>query len=102
MEKSCFNCKYYDQPSFEMKEYCWECLRQEEVYTRWERKPITNADFIRAMSDEELATLLTNVAKKSAEKLCENLLKIVDVNISNCDFDILYKKHLDWLKKENE
>lgn len=61
----------------------------------------TNADRIRAMSDEELATLLTDVAKKFAEKLCESL-KIVDVDISNCYFDILYKVHLDWLKKEVE
>jgi len=58
MEKNCFNCKYYDQPSFEMKEFCWECLRREELYTRWERKPITNADRIRAMADEELAEYL--------------------------------------------
>ena len=61
MEKNCFNCKYYDQPSFEMKEYCWECLRQEELYTRWERKPQTNADRIRAMTDEELDKFLGEV-----------------------------------------
>ena len=51
MEKNCFNCKYFDQPSFEMKEFCWECLRREELYTRWERKPITNADRIQNMDD---------------------------------------------------
>ena len=62
-------------------------------------KPITNADRIRSMTDEELATLLTDVAKKSAEKLCESL-KTVDVDLSNCDFDILYKAHLDWLRQE--
>ena len=55
MEKSCFNCKHYDQPSFKINEFCLECLRQEEVYAKWECKPITNADLIRAMADEELA-----------------------------------------------
>jgi bifunctional ADP-heptose synthase (sugar kinase/adenylyltransferase) len=61
----------------------------------------TEADVVRNMTDEELAELLTAVAKKSAEKLCESL-KTVDVDLSNCDFDILYKAHLDWLKQAAE
>ena len=59
----------------------------------------TEADVVRNMTDEELAGLLTAVAKKSAEKLCESL-KTVDVDLSNCDFALLYKAHLDWLKQE--
>lgn len=59
----------------------------------------TNADRIRGMSDEELAELLTAVAEKSADKLCESL-KSVEVDLSNCNFHILYEAHLDWLKKE--
>ena len=66
-----------------------------------EVKPKTNGDSVRSMSDEELAILLTDVAKKSAEKLCESL-KTVDVDLSNCDFGILYKAHLDWLRQECE
>lgn len=62
-------------------------------------KPITNADRIRAMSVEEMAELLTAVAQKSAHKLCESL-KTVEVDLSNCNFHILYEAHLDWLKQE--
>ena len=62
-------------------------------------KPRTNADRIRAMTDEELAELLTAVAQKSANKLCESL-KTVEVDLSNCNFHILYEAHLDWLKEE--
>lgn len=61
--------------------------------------PKTNADRIRTMSDEELAELLTAVAKKSADKLCESL-KSVEVDLSNCNFNILYEAHLDWVKQE--
>ena len=64
-----------------------------------ERKPITNADRIRSMTEEELAELLTAVAKKSADKLCESL-KSVEVDLSNCNFNILYEAHLDWLRQE--
>lgn len=63
------------------------------------RKPKTNADRIRAMTDEELAELLTAAAQKSANKLCESL-KTVEVDLSNCNFHILYEAHLDWLKQE--
>jgi hypothetical protein len=66
-----------------------------------ERKPTTNADRIRSMTDEELAELLTAVAKKSADKLCESL-KTVEVDLSNCNFHILYEAHLDWLREEAE
>ena len=94
MEKSCFNCKYYDQPSFEMKEFCWECLRQEEVYTRWERKPITNADRIRSMTDEELAELF-------ADNDC-GYCRIHDFCFANgCKINC-EDAWLDWLKLEGE
>ena len=61
-------------------------------------KPVTNADRIRSMTDEELAELLTAVAQKSANKLCESL-KSVEVDLSNCNFHLLYEAHLDWLKE---
>ena len=57
----------------------------------------THADNIRSMTDEELAQLLTNIAKKSAEKLCENL-KTVEVNLSGCNWNALFNANLDWLK----
>ena len=59
----------------------------------------TQGDKLRAMSDVELAGFLTAVARKSAEKLCESL-KLVDVDLSECDFGILTQTHLDWLKQE--
>ena len=62
-------------------------------------KSITNADRVRSLTDEELAELLTDVAKKSADKLCESL-KTVEVDLGNCNFHILYEAHLDWLKQE--
>lgn len=62
-------------------------------------KPITWADKIRKMTDMELAQLLTDVARKSAEKLCESL-KTVDVDLSSCDFNALTKAHLEWLREE--
>ena len=65
--------------------------------SRSSEKPQTSADYIRAMTDEELADLLTAVAKKSAEMLCKSL-KTVEVDLSECDFGILAKTHLSWLK----
>lgn len=64
-------------------------------------KPQTNADRIRGMTDEELAYLLTAVAKRSAEMLCKSL-KTVEVDLSECDFEILTKTHLSWLKSPAE
>lgn len=63
--------------------------------------PLTNADRIRSMSDEELTDLLTAVAKKSAEMLCKSL-KTVEVDLSECDFEILTKTFLSWLKSPVE
>lgn len=85
----CTNCgHYFRREDFPM------CVLDEAP------KPKTNADRIRAMTDEELAELLTAVAKKSADKLCESL-KSVEVDLSNCNFHILYEAHLDWLKEES-
>lgn len=72
-----------------------------EMKQQQQRKPQTNADRVRAMTDEELAELLTAVAQKSANKLCESL-KSVEVDLSSCDFHILYEAHLNWLKKEED
>ena len=74
MEKNCFNCKYYEQPSFEMKEYCWECLRQEELYTGWDRKHITNADHIRSMSDDELAEFIARQRLLKGQRIGKSIV----------------------------
>lgn len=69
------------------------------VYRASKEGFMKNGDAIRSMTDEELAELLTAVAQKSANKLCESL-KTVEVDLSNCNFHILYEAHLDWLKEE--
>lgn len=70
----------------------------EDYHSRSKR---TQGDKIRSMNDRQIAELLTDVAMKSAEKLCESL-KTVDIDLSNCNFNILYKTHLDWLRQEVE
>lgn len=87
----CHKCKY---------EITAECVphSQRMGWPKCYQSIVTNADRIRAMTDEELAELLTTVAKHSADKLCESL-KPVDIDLSNCDFNILNKAHLSWLKQ---
>ena len=99
MIQTCSKCKNYDISICD--EPCRKC---QQAFRRGEGKPnfiasITNADRIRSMTDEELAELLTAVAQKSAHKLCESL-KTVEVDLSNCNFHILYEAHLGWLKEE--
>ena len=72
------------------------CESCEDYHSRSKR---TQGDRIRGMNDRQLAELLTDVAKKSAKKLCESL-KTVDVDLSNCDFNTLTKMHLEWLREE--
>lgn len=74
-----------------------------EAIDEWNAKANkrSNGDRIRSKTDAELAELLTAVAKKSADKLCESL-KSVEVDLSNCNFHILYEAHLDWLRQECE
>ena len=52
MTYSCSNCKH------DGTTVCTVCCAYQGVPDRWEKKPQTNADRIRAMSDEELAHLL--------------------------------------------
>lgn len=91
----CENCNEKDvcEVSNMMNNYGLRC----KMFSPY--RPLTNADRIRAMTDEELAELLTAVAQKSARKLCESL-KTVEVDLRNCNFHILYEAHLDWLKEE--
>ena len=100
-KSKCFSCKNKNVKTsygYTTCNYSGSECRNFELYDPIKK---TNGDNVRAMTDEELAILLTDVAKKSAEKLCESL-KTVDVDLRNCDFDILYKAHLDWLKQAAE
>ena len=72
---SCNNCRW------DGKEInpCGGCTWESE----WERKPVTNADRIRSMTDEELAE---TIMKQCAERACP---------LTDC-----FKCWIDWLKQE--
>jgi hypothetical protein len=95
-----YPCVYCTEDGYCQK-YSDEKVKSWCVQSPCEDERPSNADRIRSMSDEELAELLTTVAQNSANKLCESL-KTIDVDLSNCDFGILYKTHLDWLKRSVE
>lgn len=63
---------------------------------------MTKADAIRRMTDMDLAEFMTAVAKKSAEMLCETIKNkwSLDINLSECNFEILTQTHIEWLKQE--
>lgn len=79
MADNCLNCKFIKEEDFD--DPCYMC----EGFNHWEQKPKqTNADRIRAMSDEELA--------KELERIDDTA----------CAFNRprTYEGWLDWLKKE--
>ena len=63
---------------------------------------MTHGDVIRSMTDDDLAEFMTVVAKKSAEMLCETIKEkwLLDINLSECNFESLTETHLEWLKQE--
>jgi hypothetical protein len=85
-------------------EYCFACDNGNQF------KPKTNADRIRAMTDEELAAFLTNnqveVFRKVVKEMC-NLLNVYfpyeeltkDVTAK---YEEMKKEQLEWLKEEGE
>ena len=92
--------------------FCNECVKRQKCHLFWKnsdvilecsdfKKAITNADRIRSMPDDELARLLTDVAKKA---MCEVSKRILKVDLSNYDsyFRILDEAHLEWLKQEDK
>ena len=84
MEKTCYNCG-----SPISKETCEDFP---EVCEHWSpKKPFTNADHIRAMTDEELAKWCAQEAECPPTKpLCQGY---------NCDARQCW---LDWLKREEK
>ena len=71
MRKTCETCKHDDKdyPSYPYKTPCNECVfGADNVPDKWEAaehyEPDTNADRIRAMSDEELGVFLAEWAEK--------------------------------------
>lgn len=65
MDKNCGNCANYDRDKSAHTEACSTCisgLEHGEPFgpTNWKSLPMTNADRIRVMSDEELAAWLNS------------------------------------------
>lgn len=102
MRKHCGNCANHRKETNQFSEECGKCVsaRLENGETtdpsHWKAKPQTNADRIRAMSDEELAKFLGEYQfADMCDEGCENCTYHGD-----CD-----KRILEWLKqptKEND
>lgn len=86
----CVMCKHEGRDLFDG---CCECEYPEnsdDPPTKYEPKPMTNADRIRSMTDEELAEFLTT------EDMCELICSPAP---PHCDGQCK-QKMLDWLKRE--
>lgn len=59
-QRDCGDC-YYSKLEGE-KEPCKSCKATDEGFTNWREVPLTNADCIHSMSDEELAEFLIELA----------------------------------------
>jgi hypothetical protein len=64
MRKHCGNCAVYDRKNMKHSELCGKCVKEhfpngkESDPSMWKPLPQTNADRIRAMTDEELAKFI--------------------------------------------
>lgn len=76
----CDKCKY----PYDIRKWpCVDCLQGD----RFEQKPFTNADRIRAMTDEELATRFATFDEWTQEAP------------ANSNYEVVYRLWLDWLKQ---
>lgn len=71
---------------------CSLCCSYHGIPDRWEAKPTTNADRIRAMSDEELADFIC----KTQFAFIPKSLGDIPLSVYDC------MSVLEWLKKEAE
>lgn len=98
MKKDCSNCFYSGRPLY--KYPCCNCVSScVRPPDKWEAKPMTNADRIRAMSDEKLAqTISRSVTTGACNDLGIPSKEQCDGNCKECV--------LEWLKQpwraENE
>lgn len=73
-------------------------------------KPITNADRIRAMTDDELATFLTNNQVEVFRTVVKEMCNLLDVPFQHeeltrevtAKYEEIKKEQLEWLKQEAE
>jgi hypothetical protein len=108
MRKICKECANYDHKNLKHTKACGTCVTEhyqdgtESDPSNWRALPQTNADRIRAMSDEELAKVLNAFTDYFEE--CNRSSS--DVDCKDCE---LYKvcslhegKALEWLKRPAE
>ena len=78
--KGCYNCAHgaWLNGEDDLPEICVECNYAPGYPSKWEEKRITNADRIRAMSDEELASWALYAAQTIGMRYSNSLLGLVD------------------------
>ena len=80
-------CKKYDRP----------CIFNTDCFEPEEEKRMTNADLIRAMSDEELATFISEIADE-----CERNTEC-NQHCYGCDIEYCVREScLKWLQQPSE
>lgn len=84
--QDCTNCKYRENMC---KWPCYDCVKGD----KWEEQSFTNADRIRAMTDEELAKTICWCPPPF--KNCNNLCDICSAHDDDCEICWLC-----WLKQE--
>ena len=93
--KDCVSCVHeYLSP---MSDTCRECGIAMLNYEEAKPKRITNADRIRAMTDEELAEWIERIRMYCANDLCGRGCPLEEVCYSKADTPL---ETLDWLKQE--
>lgn len=110
MEKNCGNCANYDRTKMAHTDMCGRCVRAHtpDVYkepSQWRRKPQTNGDRIRAMTDEMLADLIFKYNIDDHIPFCKERLECVQA-IESENFDPYgsecRKCLMQWLKQPAE
>lgn len=93
MRKHCGNCANHRKETNQFSDECGKCvsarLENGEMTdpSHWREKPQTNADRIRAMSDEELADFITSQNRGICTDICR---------------EMYYQSNLEWLKQPAE
>ena len=108
MEKNCGNCANYDHEKKEHPDICGKCVIAyvegvEQEPSQWKQMPQTNADRIRAKSDEELANWMYRyqvaVIKEALGVISTEAAELFEVALSaNPNLDDV----LNWLKQPAE
>lgn len=111
MRKHCGNCANYKNETNQFSEECGKCvsarLENGEMTdpSHWREKPQTNADRIRAMSDEELAQeLLQFNTLAESVPFCRNLAECDELLDTEDGIPEEKCKHclLNWLRQPAE